>query len=94
MQNVNKFDLIPLSAILLNVVGALLVGLHVLVPGLIISVIGLAAGITTRVLEKKLGMTEIIAYWAFVISIILTVLSLLGFAGYTLWDYIFAKQIG
>ena len=94
MQNINKYDLIPVSALVLNVVGALLIGLHVLIPGLIIAILGLAAGITTRVLEKKLGMTEIIAYWAFVLSIILTVLSLLGFAGYTLWDYIFAKQIG
>ncbi len=88
-----KADLIPALTLLMSAVGTVLVACHVLVVGLIFAAIGLAGGIYTRVAEKKLGMNEVLAYWAEMLGIVLFIVCCMGFAGYSVLDYVTSKDL-
>lgn len=89
-----KADLIPAFSLLLSVVGAILVACHLLIPGLVVSSLGLIAAIFTWITEKKFGMNPCLSYWAEMLGIVLFIISCLGFAGYTVWDYVKMKDVG
>lgn len=90
----NRFNFIPLAALSFSVVGTILVACHVLIAGVAVAAVGLACGIVTRVFEKRYGLCEILAYWAFVLGIVLMIVCVLGFAGYTVLDLVNSKDVG
>lgn len=90
----NRLNLIPVAALLCSVAGAVLIACHILIPGIVVAAVGLVFGIVTRAIEKKCALYEALAYWAFVLSIVLFIISGIGFAGYTVWDYVNSRDIG
>ncbi len=90
----NKYNIIPIASLSVSVVGVVLVACHVLLPGLILAIIGFGGGIAAKVLERKLALIELLAFLALVIGILLLVVSVAGFAAYTVLDYVNLKDIG
>lgn len=90
----NKYNLLPIASLTFSVVGAVLVACHVLLPGIIIAAIGFAGGVVVKALERRLTIAEILSFLALIIGIFLLVLSITGFAAYTVLDYINLKDIG
>ena len=88
-----KADLIPAVTLLMSVVGTILVACHVLSAGMVFAAIGLAGSIYTRVAEKKLGLNEVLAYWAEMLGIVLFIVCCFGFLGYSVWDYVASKDL-
>ncbi len=90
----NKYVLIPVASLFLSVVGPILVACHVLLPGIIISVFGLIGGVVVKALERRLTLPELLAFIAFIVGILLFVISIVGFTAYTVLDYVNIKDIG
>lgn len=90
----NRMNFIPLAALICSVIGVALVAFHILIPGAAVVSAGLILGIVTRAIEKKRDLCEALAYWAFALGIVLFIIALLGFAGYTVWDFVNSKDIG
>lgn len=90
----NYYNLIPIAALVLDLAGIILIACHVLVPGLVVAVLGLACGIATKVLEKKKELNERLAYWSFVLSFVCLFIAAVGFAGYTVLDMILERELG
>lgn len=88
------YDLFPAATLLFAAVGLILVSCHVLIAGMVLSGIGFVGGIVTRVTERKFALNERLAYWAETLGIVLFVVCCLGFAGYTVWDLVAAKDVG
>ena len=88
-----KADLIPAVTLLMSAIGTILVACHVLIVGIVFAALGLAGSIYTRIAEKKLGMNEVLAYWAEMLGIVLFIVCCLGFLGYSVWDYVASKDL-
>ncbi|MBO4990115.1 MAG: hypothetical protein J6D37_07275 [Clostridia bacterium] len=86
MKKLNAIDFLPLGIVLLGLIGGILVAAHVQLAGLIIAIVALAAEITVYCLKGKLKLNVYVAYWSLVACAGIFLLSLLGFAGYTVWD--------
>lgn len=89
----NKYNFIPLAALVFSFAGVVVTAFNILVVGIILSAIGLAVGIATKILEKKVNLNERLAYWGFTLSIILFVVSALAFAGYSVYNYVWDKNL-
>lgn len=86
MKKLNIVDYIPLIIVAICLAGGILVACHLQLAGLIVAGIALVVQIVLYRLKSKVKFNIYIVYWSLVACVAIFLLSILGFAGYTVWD--------
>lgn len=93
-MNTTKFvpaDWISVLSVIFSVAGAALGLCQMFVPGIVLAVIGVAAGVAVKFLGKKWGANERISNVAFLFGVFSVVIAVFGAVAAAVIDKIFAN---